>query len=114
MVYGTVSAVTFNFPTRVGPIVAFIWGHSEQTRLVHVPRITSICRRFQTMANRVILGIIAGIIAAASINALAVLLTISERSELERWAGAAFIVGLIVVAFTGILLVWGLFHPGQD
>ena len=71
-------------------------------------------RRFQTMANRVILGIIAGIIAAASINALAVLLTISERSELERWAGAAFIVGLIVVAFTGILLVWGLFHPGQD
>ena len=67
-------------------------------------------RRFQSMANRVILGIIA----AASINALAVLLTISERSDLERWAGAAFIVGLIVVAFTGILLVWGRFHPGQD
>ncbi len=67
-------------------------------------------RRFQTMANRVILGIIA----AASINALAVLLTISERSQLERWADTAFIVGLIVVAFTGILLVWGRFHPGQD
>ncbi len=67
-------------------------------------------RRFQRMANRIILGIIA----AASLNALAVLLTISERSELERWAGAAFIVGLIVVAFTGILLVWGRFHPGQD
>ena len=67
-------------------------------------------RCFQGMANRVILGIIA----AASINALAVLLTISERSQLERWADTSFIVGLIVVAFTGILLVWGLFHPGQD
>ncbi len=67
-------------------------------------------RRFQRMANRIILGIIA----AASLNALAVLLTISDRGELERWAGTAFIVGLIVVAFTGILLVWGLFHPGQD
>jgi amino acid transporter len=67
-------------------------------------------RRFQSMANRVILGIIA----AASINALAVLLTISGQSELERWAGIAFIVGLAAVAFTGILLVWGLFHPGQD
>ncbi len=67
-------------------------------------------RRFQRMANRIILGIIA----AASLNALAVLLTISARSGLERWAGTAFIVGLIVVAFTGILLVWGLFHPGQD
>ena len=67
-------------------------------------------RRFHRMVNRVILGIIA----AASINALAVLLTISGRSELERWAGIAFIVGLAVVAFAGILLIWGLFHPGQD
>jgi len=69
-----------------------------------------IFRRFRRTVNRIILGMIA----AASLNALAVLLTVSDQSELERWAGTAFIVGLIVVAFTGILLVWGLFHPGQD
>ena len=67
-------------------------------------------RRLQRTANLIILGIIA----AASLNALAVLLNISDQSELERWAGTAFIVGLVVVAFTGILLVWKLFHPGQD
>lgn len=67
-------------------------------------------RRLHRTANRIIFGIIA----AASLNALAVLLTISDQSELERWAGTAFIVGLIVVAFTSILLVWSLFHPGQD
>jgi len=69
-----------------------------------------IFRRFRRTANRIILGMIA----AASLNALAVLMTVSDQSELERWAGTAFIVGLTVVAFTGIMLVWGLFHHGQD
>ena len=56
--------------------------------------------RFERISNRIVLGVIA----AAFINGLAVLLSVYHPPGLERWAGAAFAFGLGCVLLLGIYL----------
>lgn len=59
-----------------------------------------VLNRVDSIANRIVLGVIA----AAFINGLAVLLWVYHPPSLERWAGAAFAFGFGCALFLGIYL----------
>jgi len=66
--------------------------------------------RVDSIANR----IVSGVIAAAFINGLAVLLSIYHPTGLQRWAGAAFIVGVGCVLLLGIYLGWSILRSRRN
>lgn len=66
-------------------------------------------RRFERLANRIILGIIV----AAFVNGLAVLVSVYRPAVLERWAGAVFAVGFAFAAIIGVYLAWSILRSGR-
>lgn len=68
-----------------------------------------ILRRLERIANRIILGIIA----AAFINGLAVLVSVYRPPYWGEWAGTAFTFGLICAAMLGVYLAWSIFRSGR-
>ena len=66
--------------------------------------------RFESIANRVIIGIIA----ASFLNGLAVLLTVTDNPDLERWATTMFVIGFTFVIILGLWLAWSFLRSGQD
>jgi ubiquinone biosynthesis protein len=61
-----------------------------------------IIERLTRLANRIVLGVIA----AAFINGLAVLVSVYQPPGWGRWAGFAFAFGFIVAAAIGLYLAW--------
>lgn len=64
----------------------------------------AIVGRFERLANRIVLGIIA----AAFVNGLAVLMSIYHPSGWETWAPVVFAVGFFFAAGLGAYLAWSL------
>jgi ubiquinone biosynthesis protein len=60
--------------------------------------------RFERISNRIVLGVIA----AAFINGLAVLLSVYHPPGLERWAWAAFAFGFGCALLLGVYLAWSI------
>ncbi len=66
-------------------------------------------RRFERLANRIILGIIV----AAFVNGLAILAAVYRPAGWEAWAGAAFAVGFGFAAIVGVYLAWTILRSGR-
>ena len=66
-------------------------------------------RRFELLANRIVLGIIA----AAFINGLAVLMSVYHPPGLQQWAGALFAIGFALAGALGVYLAWSIFRSGH-
>jgi ubiquinone biosynthesis protein len=64
--------------------------------------------RLERLANRIVLGMIA----AAFIVGLAVLLSVYRPPGWERWAGRMFAVGFFFAAVLGIYLAWSILRSG--
>jgi len=63
-----------------------------------------VLNRVESIANRIVLGVIA----AAFINGLAVLLSVYHLPGLEQWAWAAFAFGFGCALLLGIYLAWSI------
>lgn len=61
-------------------------------------------RRFEQLANRIVLGIIA----AAFINGLAILMSVYHPPGWQAWVGAVFAVGFVVAVALGAYLAWAI------
>lgn len=66
-------------------------------------------RHFERLANRIVLGVVA----AASINALAILLTVYPPPGWQQLAGAAFALGFVAAGLLGIYLAWTILRSGR-
>ncbi len=66
-------------------------------------------RRFERLANRIVLGIIV----AAFVNGLAVLVSVYHPAAIDRWAGLAFAVGFAFAAIIGVYLAWSILRSGR-
>ncbi len=64
--------------------------------------------RLESLANRIVLGVIA----AAFIVGLAVLLSVYRPPGWERWAGTMFAVGFFFAVLLGIYLAWSILRSG--
>lgn len=63
--------------------------------------------RLEKIANRIVLGVIA----AAFINGLAVLVSVYRPPGWERWGPAVFAFGFLCVLFLGVYLAWNILRP---
>ena len=63
-----------------------------------------VVRRFEQLANRIVLGIIA----AAFINGLAVLLSVYRVPGIDQWVTLLFAVGFVVAITLGAYLAWSI------
>ena len=63
--------------------------------------------RLERIANRIVLGVIA----AAFINGLAVLMSVYKPPGWERWAWAVFAFGFLCALLLGIYLAWTILRP---
>lgn len=68
-----------------------------------------IVRRFERLANRIVLGILA----AAFINGLAILLSFYRPPAWEQWTTVLFPVGLLAALALGIYLAWSILRSGH-
>ena len=66
-------------------------------------------RRFEQLANRIVLGILA----AAFIVGLAVLLAVYHSPGIERWAGVLFAIGFIAATALGVYQAWNILRAGR-
>jgi ubiquinone biosynthesis protein len=66
-------------------------------------------RRFERLANRIILGIIV----AAFVNGLAILAAVYRPPGWEAWAGVAFAVGFVFASIVGVYLAWSILRSGR-
>lgn len=66
-------------------------------------------RRFEQLANRIVLGIIA----AAFITGLAVLLAVYHPPGMAQWAGLLFAVGFVAATVLGVYLAWTIFRSAR-
>jgi len=66
--------------------------------------------RFERLSNRIVLGIIA----AAFINGLAVLVSIYRPPGWEQWAGEAFAFGFLCALALGVYLAWSILRVKRD
>jgi ubiquinone biosynthesis protein len=66
-------------------------------------------RRFERLANRIILGIIV----AAFVNGLAILTSVYRPPGWEAWAGAIFAAGFLFSAVIGVYLAWSILRSGR-
>ena len=63
--------------------------------------------RLERIANRIVLGVIA----AAFINGLAVLLSAYRPPGWERWAWVVFAFGFLCALSLGVYLAWSILRP---
>lgn len=68
-----------------------------------------VVQRFERLANRIVLGIIA----AAFVNGLAVLMSVYRPAGLEQWAGAVFALGFGLAGLLGGYLAWTILRSGR-
>lgn len=66
--------------------------------------------RLERLANRIVLGVIA----AAFIVGLAILLSVFRPPGWERWAGTMFAVGFFFAVLLGIYLAWSILRSGKS
>jgi len=66
--------------------------------------------RFERISNRIVLGVIA----AAFINGLAVLLSVYRPPGWEKWAGVVFAFGFLCALVLGIYLAWSILRIKRD
>jgi ubiquinone biosynthesis protein len=66
-------------------------------------------RRFERLANRLILGILA----AAFVNGLAVLLSVYRPPGWEQWAGTVLTGGSLIAGLLGVYLTWTILRCGR-
>jgi ubiquinone biosynthesis protein len=66
-------------------------------------------RRFEQLTNRLILGILA----AAFVNGLAVLMSVYRPAGWDQWAGVIFTVGFVVAGGLGVYLAWSILRSGR-
>jgi ubiquinone biosynthesis protein len=71
--------------------------------------IEPLMRRAEQLANRIVLGLLA----AAFINGLAVLLSAYHPPGWSQWAGVVFTVGFLVAAGLGAYLAWTILRSGR-
>ena len=63
-----------------------------------------IVHRFERLANRIVLGILA----AALINGLAILMSVYHPAGWQGWIGAVFAVGFVLAVGLGAYVAWGI------
>lgn len=63
--------------------------------------------RLERIANRIVLGVIA----AAFINGLAVLISVYRPPGWERWSGSVFAFGFVCALLLGVYLAWSILRP---
>lgn len=68
-----------------------------------------IMHRLERLANRIVLGIIA----AAFINGLAILMSVYHPTGWEQWAGWLFAFGFLAAAALGVYLAWSILRSGR-
>lgn len=68
-----------------------------------------VIRRFERLANRIVLGVIA----AAFINGLAVLVSVYRPPGWDNWAWLAFAAGFVIAAALGAYLAWSIVRSGR-
>jgi ubiquinone biosynthesis protein len=68
-----------------------------------------IIRRLERLTNRIVLGVIA----AAFINGLAVLMSVYRPPGWDRWAWVAFAIGFVMAAALGAYLAWSILRSGR-
>ncbi|MDX2032094.1 MAG: AarF/ABC1/UbiB kinase family protein [Blastocatellia bacterium] len=66
--------------------------------------------RLERLVNRIVLGILA----AAFIIGLAILLSVYRPPGLEHWAGAMFAVGFFFAVLLGVYLAWSILKSRRD
>ncbi|GIW07448.1 MAG: 2-octaprenylphenol hydroxylase [Dehalococcoidia bacterium] len=66
-------------------------------------------RRLELLANRIVLGILA----AAFINGLAILMSVYHPRGLEQWAGALFAIGFVLAGVLGAYLAVSILRSGR-
>lgn len=66
--------------------------------------------RLERLTNRIVLGILA----AAFIVGLAVLLSVYQPTGWQNWAGAMFAAGFFFAVVLGLYLVWSILRSGRD
>ncbi|HWP41777.1 MAG TPA: hypothetical protein VNO14_00985 [Blastocatellia bacterium] len=69
-----------------------------------------IIRRLERLTNRIVLGVIA----AAFINGLAVLMSVYRPPGWDRWAWVAFTIGFVIAAALGAYLAWSILHSRRS
>jgi ubiquinone biosynthesis protein len=74
---------------------------------MHPEGFDPIINRLERIANRIVLGVIA----AAFINGLAVLLSVYRPPGWERWGWAVFAFGFLCALLLGIYLAWSILRP---
>lgn len=67
-------------------------------------------QRFEQMVNRLVLGILA----AAFIIGLSVLMLLYHPPGWQNWAGAVFGIGFFLAVGLALYLAWSIAHPRQD
>jgi ubiquinone biosynthesis protein len=66
--------------------------------------------RLERMVNRIVLGILT----AAFIVGLALLLSVYQPFGWQNWAGAMFAVGFFLALVLGVYLIWSILRSGRD
>jgi ubiquinone biosynthesis protein len=68
-----------------------------------------IIRRFERLANRIVLGVLT----AAFINGLAILLSVYHMPGLDQWVAVLFAVGFVTATVLGCYLAWSVLRSGR-
>jgi len=74
---------------------------------MHPEGFDPILNRLERIANRIVLGVIA----AAFINGLAVLVSVYKPPGWERWGWVVFAFGFLCALLLGIYLAWSILRP---
>ncbi|MBF6612505.1 MAG: AarF/ABC1/UbiB kinase family protein [Chloroflexi bacterium] len=69
-----------------------------------------VLHRLERLANRIVIGIIA----AAFINGLAILMSVYHPAGWEEWAGPLFAFGFLAAAALGVYLAWSILRSGRN
>jgi ubiquinone biosynthesis protein len=96
-----------DLPAQLRQIVADLERGGLQVG-VRPERVEPILQRLERLANRLVLGMLA----AAFIVGLAVLLAVFHPAGIERWAGALFTFGFAAALLLGIVLAWSILRGG--
>jgi ubiquinone biosynthesis protein len=104
----TAARLGMELPVQLRQIVADLERGGLQVG-VRPEGVEPILQRLERLANRLVLGMLA----AAFIVGLAVLLAVFHPAGIERWAGALFAFGFATALLLGIVLAWSILRGGR-